>query len=103
MVFDVDKMLKLKITEEQLLEAQKFFFEKVLHEFLLPGQVETWDAIIDVGYRNVMSLVSPLKSSITFLSNTYRNRMKIAYIVRIPSTLSFIWKILKNFMHEDTV
>lgn len=69
---------------------------------LLPGQVETWVAIIDVGYRNLGSLISPLKSSIGFLSSTFRNRMRIAYVVRVPGSVSFLWSIVKRFLEEDT-
>lgn len=39
LVFDIDKMIKSKISEEDLLDAQKFFFERVMNEYLLPGQV----------------------------------------------------------------
>lgn len=69
---------------------------------MLPGQVETWVAIIDVGYQNLTSLVGPMKASFAFLANTFRNRMRIAYVVRIPGALSFLWMIIKNFLHEDT-
>lgn len=95
-------MMTVGLTSEDLLEAQKYFFEMVLQNFLLPGQVETWVAIIDVGYRNLASLIGPMKDSIGFLSNTFRNRMSICYVVRIPMSLSFIWRIIKNFLHEDT-
>lgn len=70
-----------------------------MDEYLLPGQVETWVAIIDVGYNNVTSLISPMKASFGFLANTFRNRMRICYVVRIPGTLSFLWRIIKNFLH----
>ena len=43
-----------------------------------------------------------MKASIGFLSNTFRNRMKICYVVRIPGTLSFVWRIIKYFLKEDT-
>lgn len=64
--------------------------------------METWVAIIDVGFHNLTSLIGPMKSSFGFLANTFRNRMRIAYVVRIPGMLSFLWSIIKNFLHEDT-
>ena len=39
LVFDVKKMLKLDLKIEELLEAQKIFFDTVLNNLLLPGQV----------------------------------------------------------------
>lgn len=103
MVFNVEKMINSGMTEQELLSCQKFFFEKVLNYYLLPGQVETWVAIIDVGYQNLFSLIGPLQSSISFLSNTYRSRMKIAYLVKCPTSISFLWSIAKKFMHEETI
>ena len=87
---------------EDVIECQTFFFEKVLNDLLLPGQVETWVAIIDVGRQNLFSMLSPLKTSFGFLMNTFRCRMRSAYIVRPSSSISWLWGMVKNFLHEET-
>lgn len=79
------------------------FFQKVLEDLLLPGQVETWVAVVDIGFQNLMSMVGPLKTSFGFLSNTFRCRMRYCYVVRPSGPVSFLWGITKKFLHEDTV
>ena len=55
-----------------------------------------------MGYKSLLSLVSPLKASFGFLMNTFRCRMRYCYVVRPPSSISFLWGIAKGFLHEDT-
>jgi hypothetical protein len=44
-----------------------------------------------------------MRKSFTFLSDTYRSRMFVCYVVRIPTSISFVWGIVKNFLEEETV
>jgi hypothetical protein len=69
---------------------------------LIPGRVEMWITIIDVGYEGVMSMMGPMKSSISFLQSTFRSRMYVAYIIRPSGTCSFLWSIAQKFLQEDT-
>jgi hypothetical protein len=65
--------------------------------------VENWVAIIDVGYEGLFSIVSSVQDAITFLSNTFRCRMFVAYLVQCPGSISFAWAVAKRFMQEDTI
>ena len=47
-------------------------------------------------------MMSPMKSSISFLQSTFRSRMYVAYIIRPSSTCSFLWSIAQKFLQEDT-
>jgi hypothetical protein len=61
-----------------------------------------WNTLIDVGYEGVMSMMGPMKSSISFLQSTFRSRMYVSYIIRPSSTCSFLWSIAQKFLQEDT-
>lgn len=74
-----------------------------MRNFLIPGQVENWVAIIDVAEIGLFSLINSMKKSFTFLADTYRSRMCVCYVVRIPASISFIWTVVKRFLDEDTV
>ena len=65
---------------------------------LIPGQVENWIVIIDAASTGVFSLVGTMKKSFTFLSDTYRSRMFVCYVCRVPSSISFLWGIVKKFI-----
>ena len=71
-----------------------------MRNLLIPGQVENWVAIIDVGFNGMFSLMGSIKDSIVFLSNTYRSRMFVAYMARCPTSMYFLWGIAKKFMEE---
>jgi|JI6StandDraft_1071083.scaffolds.fasta_scaffold270999_1 hypothetical protein len=91
------------MTEDEILETQTYFFEYVLRNMLIPGQVENWVVILDAAQVGLFSLVGSMKKSFTFLSDTYRSRMFVCYVVRIPSSISFLWGIVKRFLEEETV
>jgi hypothetical protein len=103
LVFDVEKIIKANMTEDELIETQTYFFEYVIKNYLIPGQVENWIAIVDVAQTGLISLISSMKRSFTFLSDTYRMRMLVCYVVRIPTSISLIWTLVKQFLDEDTV
>lgn len=75
----------------------------MIRQLLIPGQVENWVVIIDVAETGVFSLVSSMKRAFSFLSETFRSRMFACYVVRIPSSISFVWSIVKKFLEEETV
>ncbi len=74
-----------------------------MRNYLIPGQVENWVAIIDAASHGLFSLVGSMKKSFSFLSDTFRSRMFVYYVVRIPSSISFLWGIIKKFLEEETV
>ena len=61
-----------------------------------------WICIIDVGNEGVMSMVGPMKASISFLQSTFKSRMYVSYLIRPSGTCSFLWSIAQKFLHEDT-
>lgn len=103
LVFDVEKIMESGMNEDELLETQTYFFEYVMRHLLIPGQVENWVAIIDAAQTGLFSLASTLKRSFSFLSDTYRSRMFVCYVVRIPGSISFLWGIIKKLLEEETV
>ena len=55
-------------------------------------------AIIDAAHTGLFSLVGTMKKSFAFLSDTYRSRMFVCYVARVPSSISFLWGIIKKFL-----
>ena len=84
--------------EDEIIETQTFFFEYVLKNLLIPGQVENWNVIVDAAHTGLFSLVGSMKKSFTFLSDTYRSRMFVCYVTRVPTSVSILWGIVKRFL-----
>lgn len=70
----------------------------------LPGQVESWVVIYDLGGMGVTEIPTGiLKSIIQKLSANYGGRLYRLWVVNAPMTISFSWKIISNFMDQVTV
>ena len=67
-VIDAEKIIKAELSEEECLETQTYFFEYVMRHCFIPGQVESWVALIDSNFQSFFSLVGAVKSSFIFLS-----------------------------------
>jgi hypothetical protein len=98
LVFDAERMVRMKLTDEVLLEMQIYFFEYVIRHYFIPGQVENWVALVDSGYQGLFSMIESMKKAFGFLANTYRSRLFAAYNVRITTSISMIWTIVKAFL-----
>lgn len=81
-----------------------FYFEYILENFLLPGQIENWVVIMDLYNMGLWSLpINNLKTIMGYLSNNYRSRLYKCYIVNTPGTISIPWNIVKGFLEQNTI
>ena len=68
---------------------------------LLPGRVENWVLITDMGHQGLgPSSLSKLKEVMKVLTDNYRCRLGVNYILNPPKTVYFIWSCIKPFMDE---
>lgn len=77
---------------------QIYFLEYVIRNYLIPGQVENWVALVDSGYQGLFSFMDAMKKAFTFLADNYRSRLFAAYNVRITTSISMIWSVVKRFL-----
>jgi len=87
-----------------LLDMITFFLEYVIGNMLLPGQVENWVVIADLGKQGITSLpISSIKQVFGYLQNNYRARMHKSYIVNAPFMVQATWTMVKPFLEETTI
>ena len=68
---------------------------------LLPGRVENWVLITDMGHQGLgASSLSNLKQVLKVLTDNYRCRLGVNYILNPPKTVFFIWSCIKPFMDD---
>lgn len=78
-----------------------FFLEYIKDNMLLPGRVENWVLITDMGHQGLgPSSLSKLKEVMKVLTDNYRCRLGVNYILNPPKTVYFIWSCIKPFMDE---
>lgn len=102
-VIDVEKIVQSRITEEECLLVQTYFFEYVMRHCFIPGQVESWVAIIDTNHQSMSDLLGAVKAAFAFLSDTYRMRLYQCYSCRITLTIRMIWAVVQKFLDPETV
>jgi len=92
--FDVDLMI----------DALTYFFEFLIANLLLPGQVENWVFITDLKGLGLASIpFKPIKKLLGYLQHNYRGRLTVMYIINAPTTVYIPWQMAKKFLEEVTV
>lgn len=75
--------------------------EYIKEHMLLPGRVENWVLITDMGHQGLgASSLSNLKQVLKVLTDNYRCRLGVNYILNPPKTVYFIWSCIKPFMDD---
>ena len=101
LVVNVGKILELKPKEKLFFETLGYFFRFVIENCLIEGQIENWVSIIDLGNASVFSLGGTLVDTITFLSSNFRARVHRSYLINAPSSINFVWGMVKGALTED--
>ena len=89
---------------EAVLRAIVFVQEEVIENMFIPGQVECWNIIYDLGGMGITDVpVNALKSAVQQISANYGGRLYKLWLLNSPSTIFFSWKVVKNFLDPVTV
>lgn len=68
-----------------------FLLEFMINNMTLPGQVETWVALSDMGHQGMNSLpMGDLKNLVQDLQENFRCRLGVNYVINAPSGVYFI-------------
>ena len=100
-VVNAKKIIEMKLKDAELLEVLGFFYQYLIENCLIEGQVENWITLIDLGYCGVFSVGGALMDIIKHLSSIFRVRSRHNYLVKCPSSIRFIWKMVKKVLNED--
>jgi len=86
-----------------MIAALTYFFEFLIKNLLLPGQVENWIFITDLKGMSLTSIpFNAIKKLISYLQHNYRGRLAVMYIVNAPTSVYIPWQMAKKFMEEST-
>jgi len=77
--------------------------EYLNERILLPGQIENWVTIMNVGKLGVNAIdKKTLKSLIGNLSDYYRCRNRRTFVLNTTFAIKILWNIIKPFLHAHT-
>ena len=81
-----------------------YLLEYIIENFLLPGQVESWNLIINLNNIGLFDLpLGKLKDMINCLYKNYWGRLNKLYLVNSPSSMSYVWGAMKGVIDERTI
>ena len=102
-ILDTTK-LDLKIHRiEEYIEASIFFMHFIIEYMLIPGKVENWVNVIDMGKQGLREL--PLKAILKFVGvsqKIYKCRLGYSFVLNPPSSIYYIWTCAKPFIDKAT-
>ena len=99
--FDFKKVFFIQHPVQEYVYVIAYFLEYILEFMSLPGKIENWVVISDMGHKSLgPSSISSLKQVMKVLTDNYRCRLGVNYILNPPKTVYFIWSCLKPFMDE---
>ena len=105
LVLDIKKISDSDIKTEELINIMGFFYNFIVENMMIEGQVENWVIIIDLGKVGVTGVagvqkhvIQTMKDCIKFLSHSFRCRMKATYMVNGSWLISPIWKTAKGLL-----
>lgn len=84
--------------------ATIFVHEEIMKSMFIPGQVENWTIIYDLGGMGISDIpMSAIKSTTQKMSQNYGGRLYKMFVVNAPGTIYFSWKAVSVFMDPVTV
>jgi hypothetical protein len=93
-----------RYTIDDYLPLVRYLLDLVIAEMMIPGQVENWVTITDMGKMGLTDLpMGQLKRIIEVLQDNYKCRLGFNVIVNAPTSVNIIWAIVKKFMDKDVV
>ena len=84
--------------------AACYVHEEVIKTMFLPGQVENWVIIYDIGGLGVTEMpMGAIKTVTNKMSANYGGRLFKMFSVNAPGTIWFAWKAISAFLDPVTV
>lgn len=79
-----------------------YLFEYIKDQCFLPGQVENWILICDVGKSSILFMPKELKALLSILQSNYRCRLYTMYILNVSLFIKVLWKTINMVLDPST-
>ena len=102
-MLDTTKINVKKYPIEDYINASGFLVQFLIEHLLIPGKIENWINIIDMGKQGLTQL--PLKAILKYVSalqKLYKCRLAYSFVVNPPSSIVYIWTCCKPFIDKAT-
>jgi len=84
------------------INALIYMLEYIKEHCFLPGQIENWNLICDVGKSSIVFMPKELKTLMSILQSNYRCRLYVMYIVNVSLFVKVLWKTINILLDPST-
>jgi hypothetical protein len=97
-VMDVSSIDLNKYSHNDYNQAMNCILNKVIEEDFIPGQIESYEIILDTRGKLVSLPITSLSAIIKQLSDVYSMRMSRMYVVNCNLAIKFLHRALSSFI-----
>lgn len=103
LIMDVSRIDLKRHTADDYCTLLCFVLTYIMDVMLLPGKVENWVCISDFAHKGLFGLpTSGIKMILKTCLDNFRCRLAFNYILNAPSSLTFVWMLLKAVLDSRT-
>ena len=85
-------------------KACVYTYEFIIQRMFLPGQIENWICIYDLGKMGLTDVpITAMKKIADEMSINYGGRLYRMFVVNAPGTIWFGWKVASGLLSDITV
>ena len=92
-----------KYSYDDWMKASVFICEYAANHMLIPGQIENWIMITNIRHVSMIFLPKEIRKVIGVMSDNFRAKLYINYIIGMSAALKFLYSIVVKFLDEITV
>lgn len=102
-VVNVEKIHDADLKEKTFYDVIGYFFQYMVQNCFVEGQVETWITIVDLAKMGLFSLGGVVIDTIKYLSGHFKCRLHHNYLVNCPGSMTFLFGMVKKVLAEDQI
>lgn len=103
-IMNVNKVKKVKTDHETLINMSTFMIQFIISHCLIPGKVENWVSIIDMGGVGITEIPKTLITKMTKpLQDLFKSRLYRLYIINSQWAIKIVWSLAKNVVDPLTI
>lgn len=100
---NVEKIHDADLKEKTFYDVIGYFFQYMVQNCFVEGQVETWITIVDLAKMGLFSLGGVVIDTIKYLSGHFKCRLHHNYLVNCPGSMTFLFGMVKKVLSEDQI
>ncbi|OMJ94161.1 hypothetical protein SteCoe_2641 [Stentor coeruleus] len=102
-VLDIPKINMKKYSVQDYMDLTIFTMQFVIEHMLLPGKVENWVNIVEMGRLGIKDIpFKPMVKLLGTLQKIFKCRLAHSFVLNPPGSIYYMWTCVKRFIDKAT-